>query len=296
MSALATVPTSTWSRCGKKSAAKIVVSPSTRMIVAITRRPKSCRVKAAISSRRWVSIGCLSGTALARRGVVGGEVGRGEGPGDQLADVLAVGPAAGLRAEPAHDLAHVTRRARAGRGNGLGDERLDLVVGQLLGKVFGQDRDLRLFLGDEVLAAALAERVDRLAASLDLPGDDGRVVVLTERSLLALLDVVGRALGHPQDIAAQRITGPHRGRNVGLDPITKGHRNGSSGGGWFDRRGIHDPRDLRFSRSFAAGTPWGCVSSNRADHKGRRSAQPTAVRAFFLRFASLRFRFTLGFS
>jgi hypothetical protein len=38
----------------------------------------------------------------------------------------------------------------------------------------------------------------------------------------------------------------------------------------------------------SAGTPWGAVAS--------REAQPTCVRAFFLRFASLRFRFTLGFS
>lgn len=35
-------------------------------------------------------------------------------------------------------------------------------------------------------------------------------------------------------------------------------------------------------------TPWGAV--------GSRLAQPACVRAFFLRFASLRFRFTLGFS
>src|SRR6266550_4005895 len=203
------------------SAPKIAVRPSTRMIVAITRRPKSWRVNAAISSRRWVSMCGCSGASAARRGVVRGEVGCREGSGDELADALAVGPAAGLRAEPAHDLAHVARRGRAGRGDSLVNEGLDLVLGQLLGEVFGQDRDLRLFLGGQILAGALAKRLDRLTPGLDLPCHDSRVVVLAERPPLALLEVVGRALGHPQDIAPQRVTRPHRGRNVGLDPITK---------------------------------------------------------------------------
>src|SRR6266550_2428779 len=155
------------------SAPRIAVRPSTRMIVAITRRPKSWRVNAAISSRRWVSMCGCSGASAARR------------------------------------------------GDGLIDEGLDLVLGQLLGEVLGQDRDLRLFLRGQVLAGALAKRLDRLTPGLDLPGQDGRVVVLDERPPLAFLEVVGRALGHPQDIAPQRVTRPHRGRNVGLDPITK---------------------------------------------------------------------------
>ena len=137
--------------------------------MAITRRPKSWRVNAAISSRRWVSMCGCSGASAARRGVVRGEVGCREGSGDELADPLAIGPAAGLRAEPAHDLAHVARRGRAGRGDSLVNEGLDLVLGQLLGEVFGQDRDLRLFLGGQILAGALAKRLDRLTPGLDLP-------------------------------------------------------------------------------------------------------------------------------
>jgi hypothetical protein len=67
---------------------------------------------------------------------------------------------------------------------------------------------------------------------------------------------------HAEHVPAQHVTGPSGGGQVGLDPIAKGHRRWHLGRGEF--------------------RPW-------AD-------QPCGVRAFFLRFASLRFRFTLGFS
>ena len=54
----------------------------------------------------------------------------------------------------------------------------DLVLGQRLGQVLGEDRDLRLFLGGEVLATATAERLDRLAPRLDLAGEDGQELVV----------------------------------------------------------------------------------------------------------------------
>ena len=65
-------------------------------------------------------------------------------------------------------LPEVTGVARAGRGDGLADERLDRGVIELLGEVLGEDRDLRLLLRREVLPAALAERLDRLATGLHL--------------------------------------------------------------------------------------------------------------------------------
>ena len=60
----------------------------------------------------------------------------------------------------------------AGRGDGLADEGLDRGVVELLGQVLGEDRDLRLLLRREVLAAALPERLDGLAAGLHLAGQD----------------------------------------------------------------------------------------------------------------------------
>ena len=115
-----------------------------------------------------------------RPDVVGGEIGAGEGLDDELADPLAVGPAAGPWREPAHDLAHVARGRGAGRGDRLADERGDLVLGQGLRQVLAEDRDLGLLLGGEVLAAAGAERLDRLAAGLDLAAQDGQELVVGE--------------------------------------------------------------------------------------------------------------------
>ncbi len=52
------------------------------------------------------------------------------------------------------------------------------------------------------------------------------------------------------------------------------------------------------SRVDAAGWPWGprLGFAMTATGRGTRAAQPWLARAFFLRFASLRFRFTDGFS
>ena len=98
------------------------------------------------------------------------------------------------------------------------------------GQVLADDRDLGLFLGDEVLAAAGPECLDRLAAGLDLAAQDGQVLVVGQRPALLLLDVVGGADDHAQDVATQRITAAHRDGDIGLDAILKGHRSGTSGG------------------------------------------------------------------
>src|SRR6185295_18289807 len=140
------------------------------------------------------------------------------------------------------------------------------------------DRDLRLLIGREVLAATLAERLDRLAARLDLFSEDRGDLVLAELAPIALLDEVDGVLRHAQDVAAQGVTRPHRGGDVGLDPISKGHRNGYLGRGRVVEPAADEPERP------GAGTGESLA------------AQPACVRAFFLRFASLRLRFTLGFS
>ena len=160
------------------------------------------------------------------------------------------------------------------------DERGDLVFGQGLRQVLAEDRDLGLFLGGEVLAAARSEGLDRLAPGLDLAGQDGQELVVGQGPALLLLDVVGGARGHPQDVATQRITAAHGGGDVGLDAILKGHRI------WHLGRAGHRGR---------GGPPMG-PRGCRGWRSGSGPAQPTCVRAFFLRFASLRLRFTEGFS
>ena len=86
---------------------------------------------AAAERRVGRAVGVSTGDQSSRRvdgsvaaGVVGGEVGLAPGPcATSAAHDLAVGAAARLRGEPAHDLAEVARGRRAGRGDALVDER-----------------------------------------------------------------------------------------------------------------------------------------------------------------------------
>ena len=144
--------------------------------------------------------------------------------GHEAAQDTAVGPAASPRREPAHDLAHVPRRRGAGRGDRLGDERVELGGRQGLGQELGEDLDLGRLLGDEVGATTLLEGLDALAPGLDLPGQDRRELVLRVGASIALLGVVDRVLGHPEGVAAQRVTRPHRGGHLGVEPISERHR------------------------------------------------------------------------
>jgi hypothetical protein len=87
-----------------------------------------------------------------------------------------------------------------------------------------QNRDLDL---GRLLAAngtSRLEGLDALATGLDLLGQDGRDVVVGVRSPIALLGVVDGVLGHPQGVAAQRVTGPHGGGHIGAEPISERHR------------------------------------------------------------------------
>ena len=83
-----------------------------------------------------------------------------------------------------------------------------------------------------------------------------------------------------QEDLTQAITAAHRDGDIGLDTILKGHRSGTSGGR---------------ATAVAVGRRWARGDTG-AGRSGGGPAQPTCVRAFFLRFASLRFRFTEGFS
>src|SRR5439155_3180375 len=141
-----------------------------------------------------------------------------------LADVLAVGPATRAWREPAHDFAHVPGRAGAGRADCLVDKAPQLLLAECLREVLLEDRDLRLLLRGEVLAGALAECLDGLAARLDLAAQHLEELVVRQRLALPLLEVVGGTRRHSEDIAAQRVTRPHGGGQLRLDPLLEGHR------------------------------------------------------------------------
>ncbi len=70
----------------------------------------------------------------------------------------------------------------AGRGDGLGDQRRELLVGQLRRQVGRQDLLLGELAGGAVLGAAAAERLRRLAPLLGLAGDDLELLVGRQRA------------------------------------------------------------------------------------------------------------------
>src|SRR5216684_2253386 len=131
---------------------------------------------------------------------------------DLRGDALAVGAAADLRHQRAHDLAHVGRRGGARLRDRFGDERIELVVAQLGGKVAGDQLGLSLLLDGQLLAAALAELLGRIEAALALAAQHRELVGVT---------LLGRLLELGEDEAqrADPILLPrlHGRRDVGPD-------------------------------------------------------------------------------
>ena len=76
---------------------------------------------------------------------------------------------------------------------------------------------MSVILGLDILPAQATLVVDKPAPGLDLARQHAEDLVLGQRDLLGLLDVVHRVLRHAQDIAAQRITRPHRCGRVCLE-------------------------------------------------------------------------------
>src|SRR5436305_8763595 len=116
-----------------------------------------------------------------------GEVVLGKRSRDELRHTAAVSPTLRSRNEPAHDLPEIPGVRRARGRNRLRDEGLDRGVIELFGKVVGEDRDLRLLLRREILAAALAERLDGFAAGLHFAPDDRLDLGVGQLTLLRLL-------------------------------------------------------------------------------------------------------------
>ncbi|MEJ7695998.1 MAG: hypothetical protein WKF78_05060 [Candidatus Limnocylindrales bacterium] len=169
--------------------------------------------------------------------VVDGQVVTRQSGGDEAADQFPVRATARPRGEPPHHLAEIAGGACARLGDGRLDEGTDFVLAQCLRQVLGQDFDLGLFLAGKVGTVRLAVGLDRLPAGLDLAGQHTQEFVIREWLLVALLQVVRRARGHAQDIAAQRITAAHRGGDVGLELFSKGHRS------WLPRAVALDARE-----------------------------------------------------
>src|SRR5664279_4155940 len=202
-----------------------------------------------------------SGVSVSMRGrVVRGEVGGHERLRDEPADLLPVRAAADRGSQPAHHAAHVAGRRCAGGGDCVRDEGAQLVVRQGRREVLRDDRDLRLLLRGEVLAAARAVRLDRLAAGLHLAGQDAERGVVGEAGEVALLLRVDAAPDHPERVAAQRITRPHGRGDVVVNAISKGHRrwllSRPAPGAPAARGGVATRRRCALGASGARGSGW----------------------------------------
>ena len=108
--------------------------------------------------------------------------------------------------EPAHDLAHVARRSSRRSRRRLVDEGVDLGLGQGCREELAEDGDLGLLLGGQVLAAAAAERLDRLAPGLDLARQHGQELVLGRAALVC---ASRRCRRHSPPCAARRGAARH---------------------------------------------------------------------------------------
>src|SRR4051794_10590145 len=93
-------------------------------------------------------------------------------------DPLAVGAPAHLGHGQRHDLAHVLGLGRARLRDRVGDDRLELLVGELGRQVAGDQLGLGLLLLGELGAAALAVLLGRVEATLALAAQDGDLVGL----------------------------------------------------------------------------------------------------------------------
>src|ERR1700741_3773945 len=129
-------------------------------------------------------LGLIATSSAAERGL--------DAPGERADVGAALGP--GL--EPAHDLAHVLHRARAGRGDRVADQRLELGAGQLRRQVAGDPADLGGLLGDQVGALARLELRERLAPLLDHLVDGGEDLGVVELDALVDFALLDAGLDH----------------------------------------------------------------------------------------------------
>src|SRR3954469_1505055 len=103
---------------------------------------------------------------------------RAKGFPDLCGHSLAVGAAADLRHHQRHDLAHLLRHDRAGLGHRLGDDRVQLVVGDLGREIAGDQLGLALLLVGQVGAPALAVLLGGVEAALAFAAQHGDLVLL----------------------------------------------------------------------------------------------------------------------
>ena len=159
-----------------------------------------------------------------RNGIVRREIRARECLRDQRADPPAVRAPTRGRREEAHHPPQVPGRGGTGLPDGVRNQAVQLVVAEGPREVRGQDADLRLLPGSEVLATTPAVCLDGFAARLHLADEDGKRGIIGKLGTVPLLQRVDTVQRHAERVAAQRVSRPHGGRHVVVEAVSKGHR------------------------------------------------------------------------
>ena len=123
-----------------------------------------------------------------------------------------------------HREAHLRHTAGSGGRDGLADDRLELVVAELLRQVGLEDGELRLLLVGELRATGAGVGLGGLAALLGLLGEDLEHVVVGQLAVLLAGDLLvgDGGEGHPQRAGPDLVALAHRGGEVGLQLLLEG--------------------------------------------------------------------------
>src|SRR3982074_990370 len=142
---------------------------------------------------------------------------------DPRAERTHVGAALGLGSHYRHDLAHVLDRGRAGRGDRLPDQRIDLRLAQRRGQVALQHGDLGGFLGHQVGASAAGKLGDGLAALFDHFLENREHLAVVERDALIDFALLDRRQRQSDGCEPLFLAGPHRALHVLGDAFPERH-------------------------------------------------------------------------
>src|SRR5947209_3777355 len=133
---------------------------------------------------------------------------------DSGAHALAVRTSFYARHHERHHLAHLLRRGRAALRDHVADDRVQLLVGQLLGEVGGNQVGLALFAFGAFLVAGGAVCVSRLQSPFALPLEYQELIRVA--GLLRLLQLRADHPQHGHPLALARL---HRGLALALHAL-----------------------------------------------------------------------------
>src|SRR5947209_259531 len=190
-SSASTLPRRNTSQSSPASSVFMITSPGPASSLATSLVTSSCvriRCCSRRRMRRRAGGACAAGIAGACTRNLSGQLLL-----DGRAHALAVRASLHARHHERHHLAHLLRRRRAALRDRVADYRVQVLVGQLLRQVAGNQLRLALLALGEVRAGRLAVGLGRLQPSLPLPLEHRKLIAVA--GLLRLLELRAH---HPQ--------------------------------------------------------------------------------------------------